>query len=273
MNLTLVYPLILGAAIAFAPPLVAQTNLTPYPVAARLYLSAPVVVRGLVKGQSKLAKKDNAGLPPLPADQGRAMLEMELQGALKAPDALPSTLKFLWQGPLDAKAKMPNFKKQILLAFLTSVTANGATGYGLIDVNSIKSWSQAEEAQLRAIASAAQDPAQRGLAIKAVRTAFVTVPEDGNSEPYVHILFDTQNRAPLAAIMTKQTTGWALRTTLTDLDQDAIAVQRQSLLWYHMACGLPASPPPAVANQASDAEKVLAVEAWSAMLEQLGPCR
>jgi hypothetical protein len=275
----LVYPLIFGAATAFASPLVAQqpiappTALMPYPVAARLYLSSPVVARGLIKGQSRLGKAEAATLPPLPPGQGRAMLEVELQTVLKAPDALPAKLKFLWQGPLDAKAKLPNFKKQSLLLFLTPKTRSGVTGYGLSDVNSIRSWSTAEAEQLRAIAVAAQDPAQRGLAIKGVRTAFVTVPEDGNSAAFVHILFATQSGAPLAAILENQGGRWSLRTTLSDLDQDGVAVQPQSLLWYHMACGLPAQPPELVTRQPSEAEQALATQAWQAMLEQLGPCR
>ncbi len=273
MKSILVYPLMLGAAIAFASPLVAQSAVTPYPVAARLYLGSHVVARGLIKSQTKLSKSENATLPALPANQGRALLEAELQSVFKAPDALPAKLKFLWQGPLDAKAKPPNFKKQTLLLFLTQVTANGATGYGLTDINSVRPWGQAEDEQLRVIAAAAQDPAQRGLAIKGVRTAFVTVPEDTNSDAYVHILFATLNNAPLAAILEKQQGKWVLRTTLTDLDQDAVGIQRQSLLWYHMACGLPTEPPATVIQQPSDAESALAREAWSGMLEQLGPCR
>jgi hypothetical protein len=242
-------------------------------VAARLYLASPVVARALVKGQSKLGKKDSAALPPLPAGQGRAMLDVELQGVLKAPDALPARLKFLWQGPLDAKGKVPGFKKQSLLLFLSTATAGGVTGYGLTDIASVRPWSPAEEAQLRSIAVAAQDPGQRGLAIKGVRTTFVTVPEDANSDPYVHILFATQNGAPLAAILEKQRGQWQLRTTITDLDQDAQLIQRQSLLWYHMACGLTVEPPSVVTAQPTDAERALAREAWTGMLEQLGPCR
>jgi hypothetical protein len=277
MKRTFIYPLLLGAATAFASPLAAQpvgtTAVTAYPVAARLYLSSPVVARALVKGQSKLGKKEAAALPPLPPSQGRAMLEVELQGVLKAPDALPAKLKFLWQGPLDAKGKVPGFKKQTLLLFLSTATANGITGYGLTDVNSVRTWTAAEEAQLRAIAAAAQDPAQRGLAIKGVRTTFVTVPENGDSDPFVHILFATQSGAPLAAILEQQGGAWRLRTTITDLDQDAQAIQRQSLLWYHMACGLPAEPPSVVIRQPSAAESDMARAAWTAMLEQLGPCR
>jgi hypothetical protein len=273
MKSNLVYPLMLGAAIAFATPLVAQLAPTPYPVAARLYLNSPVVARGLIKSQSKLGKKETAALPALPPGQGRAMLVAELQTVLKAPDALPAQLKFLWQGPLDAKGKVPGFKKQTLLLFLTPVTANGVTGYGLSDINSVRPWQPAEDTQLRAIATAAQDPAQRGLAIKGVRTTFVTLPGDANSDPYVHILFATMSDAPLAAILEKQSGKWVLRTTMTDLDQDAAAIERQSLLWYHMACGLPAAPPSNVIKQPTEAESALAREAWSGMLEQLGPCR
>jgi hypothetical protein len=272
---TLVYPFLLGAAIALAaPPASGLAASTPYPQAARLYLAAPVVAKGLVRGQSKLGKKEAASLPPLPMGQGRAFIEVELQGVLKAPTPLPARLKFLWQGPLDAKGKIPNFKKQTLLMFLSTATVNGVTGYGLTDVGSIKPWSVEEEAQLRAIASAAQDPAQRGLAIKGVRSTFVTQPET-DSDPFVHILFSTQNGAPLAAILEKNRTNstWSLRTTLTDLDQDAMPVQNQSLLWYHMACGLPAAPPQIVEQQPTPGEVALARAAWNAMLELLGPCR
>jgi hypothetical protein len=72
--------------------------------------------------------------------------------------------------------------------------------------------------------------------------------------------------------MEKQNGTWLLRTTVTDLDQDAQAIQRQSLLWYHMACGLPAEPPPLVTSQPSEAESAMARAAWAGMLEQLGPC-
>jgi hypothetical protein len=276
----LVYPLIFGAATAFASPLAAQqpmatapAYLTPYPVATRLYLASPVVARGLIKGQSKIGKKEAATLPLLPINQGRAMLEADLQTVLKAPDALPAKLRFLWQGPLDANGKLPNFKKQTLLLFLTTRTVNGMTGYGLTDMNSVLTWNAAEAEQLRAIAVAAHDPAQRGLAIKSVRTTFVTVPEDANSSAFVHILFATQSGTPLAAILENQGGRWSLRTTLTDLDQDAVEVKQQSLLWYHMACGLPSQPPALVIQQPSEPEQALARQAWQAMLEQLGPCR
>jgi hypothetical protein len=276
MKLTLVYPLLCLAAIVFVNSLAAQPALpatTPYSVATRLYLNSPIVARGLVVSQTKISKQQAATLPLLENSQGRLMLEVELQNVLKAPNILPQKLKFLWQGPLDARAKLPNLKKQTLLLFLTSVTTNGATGYGLTDVNSIWPWTDAEDAQLRAIATAAQDPAQRGLAIKNVRTAFVTIAENSNSNPYVHILFATLNNAPLTVILEKRSNKWYLRTTLTDLDQDAVSVGRQTLLWYHMACGLPVKPPTVVIDQPTDQERRLAADAWNGMLEQLGSCR
>jgi hypothetical protein len=276
------YRLVPLAAILFATGAIAAPPPVPAPVPAaqsyatlaRLYLVSPIVARAQVRAEAKIGRKESALLPPLPAGQGRQWLTIDVQNVLKAPAALPARIGLLWQGPLDPGNKLPKWRKKSLILFMTSAASpGGATSYGMSEVGAAFGWTDGDEALLRQIASEASDPAKLGLAIRSLRSAFVTLADGDTSGRYVHFLFQTAVGQPLVAIVDQQRNQWRLRTTTTDLDQDATPVLPGTLLWYHLACGLPQTPPEAATRQATTEESQLAAAAWTAMLATLGPCR
>ena len=276
MTLAPLYRLVCAAAILIASGQAVAAPAPPpppppqsYAQLARLYLASPIVLRAQVKSEAKLSKKTLAAMEPLPPQQGRLMLGVEIQSVLKAPQALPAQMSFLWQGPLDANGKLPKLRKSSRLFFLMP-TGPSVT---LVEVGAAPLWSSADEETLRAIGREASDPVAVGLAPGALRLATVTPADGDRSSPFVHFLFETRGGSNLVAILERADGRWLLRTTTSDLDQDARPVPPNSLLWYHLACGLPAAPPDPVSRQASAEDAALAREAWAGMLADLGPCR
>jgi hypothetical protein len=253
-----------AAAPVPAPPLPARQS---YAEMARLYLASPIIVRAQVRNESKLSKAEAALLAPVPAGQARQWLTVDLQSALKAPDMMPARVRFLWQGELAANGKPPKLKKQSMLLFLRQVeTAGDNPSFGLTEIGAALPWTDGDEAHLRSVAL------EYGLSVKGMRQVFVTLSDGDTSARFVHFLFETRNGAPLVAIVEEQGQQWQMRTTTTDLDQDAQAVKPETLLWYHLACGLDLQAPDAVRRLPDRDERAFAERAWQAMHNLLGPC-
>ncbi|MFN3591817.1 MAG: hypothetical protein ACK4TG_06490, partial [Thermaurantiacus sp.] len=63
---------------------------------ADLSIASPIILRADVTRVRPLGRRDAPDVPP---GEVRALVEASLVNVLKAPDAVPGTARWLWQGP------------------------------------------------------------------------------------------------------------------------------------------------------------------------------
>lgn len=266
------------AASGCTVPLVAQS---PIPATARatggaptfadlaaLADDAPLAVRAKVKDQAMVPAERAPGLA---AGHARLYIEAQTVALLAGATALPESLRYLVDVPLDAKGKPPKLKKQEVILFARTVA--GRTGeLQLVSPAAQLAWSAPLEARLRPILTAlvAADAPPRVTGVRDVLSSVGNLA--GESE--TQIFLNTAGSEP-AALTVVRRPGMAPRwgVSWTELvDQAAAPAQRDTLPWFRLACSLPPALP-ASANVASDpADRARAVQDYRFVIEQLGPC-
>jgi hypothetical protein len=265
--------LAVACLVAASSPLCAAEPAAPAPAPsyadlAGLAEGAPLVVRVKVKDQAAVPAERAPGLAP-----GHARLYVEAQtlALLAGSAALPESLRYLVDVPLDAKGKAPKLKKQEFVLFARPVA--GRPGEVQLTGPRAQLASTAElEARLRPVLAAvlAADAPPRVIGVRDVLSSAGNLA--GESE--TQIFLATARNEP-AALTVVRRPGMAPRwgVSWTELvDQSAEAPEPDTLAWYRLACALPRALP-AGANLAGDpADRARAAQDYRFVLEQLGPC-
>jgi hypothetical protein len=134
-------------------------------------------------------------------------------------------------------------------------------------------WTPDVEARLRALVTelVAADAAPR---IAGVANAFhVPGSLPGESETQIFLTTDSADPASLSILRRPgEAPRWAV--SLGDIVDEAAAVPApDTLLWYRLACGLPATLPDTATAALTPAEAAAARADYGVVLEGLGPCR
>ncbi len=240
------------------PPVMPGAN---YVVLADLTLNAPVIVKAGITRTRRIKPKDAPGLAP---GRARLLLEMQVEAALVARSAVPAKLEWLWDVPLDARGKLPSLKGQSVLAFLQQPAADGQAR--LMAGPAMQAWNPALESRVRAIATEAA--AGTVPKITGVSNGFRvqgTIAGEAESQFFL----TTADARPLTmVVLDRPGQRRQISVASTDIiDESAIKVQPETLLWYSLACFLPASLP----ARAGGADPALAA-AWSSAIDSLGKC-
>lgn len=227
---------------------------------ADLTLAAPVVVRATISSTERISPSDSPGLAP---GKARLLVRVQVAAALLAPGVIPATLNFLADLPLDPKGKVPKPKGETVLLFLSAVAPDGKAQ--LTSGGGRRDWSAADEATVRAIAAERAGglvPVVTGVA-SGFRAAGTVA---GESES--QFFLSTADGRGITLVVTERP-GEARKVAVARgdvIDDSAAPVQRETLLWYRLACGLPAALPAKAAGDAA-----LAAD-YAAALASLGPC-
>ncbi len=254
MRLFFLKAMVLSGVAAAAPTLAGYADL------ADLTLASPIVVRATIAGTERITDRDSPGLAP---GRARLLVKVGVDAALLAPGAIPAALNYLWDAPLDARGRPPKPKGQPVLLFLAEAAADGKAR--LVAGSGQRSWSADDEATVRAIAAEARTravPVVTGID-NGFRAAG-TVPGESESQFFL----TTADGRGITMIVTERP-GVPRRVAVARgdiIDESAAPVQRDTLLWYRLACGLPAALPPKAA-----ADPALAAD-YAAALASLGPC-
>ncbi len=251
-------------------PLVALLVLVAAPVQAApafadladLTIAAPVIVTGSIAKAGTVSAKDSPGAP---AGSVRMLLTVAVDAALVAPGPVPPRLSWLWDAPLDAKGKPPKPKAMRILAFLAPPDAEGQSR--LVGRLAQQPWDAALEAQVRSLAAAV-----RSGSVPVVTGVTNGFRADGNvkGESEAQFFLATADAKPLTLIVQARP-GEARRVLVARgemIDESAAErVQKDTLLWYRLACFLPARLPAAAGGR----DAALAAD-WRAAMASLGPC-
>lgn len=250
------------AAVVLPSPVPVSDRLNSYSDVAELALASPVIVRASIIRTVRITGPAAAGVA---AGRTRLLVTAAISNVLVAPGALTGSLQWLWDAPTDAQGRIPAANGLDMLVFLARPTAAGGTR--LMSRRSQQIWDPALSDRVLALAGAARSGSVP--VIGGVSNGFRaegTVPGESESQYFLV----TADARPLTLIV-QYRPGEKRRVLLAqgDIVDDSAAakVQPETLLWYRLACFLPAALP----AEAGGDDPALARD-WRGALDSIGPC-
>lgn len=270
--MSLRHPILAAAALAMLGlgPAQAQTaTVEGFADVADLAIGAPVVLRAAILKGEKLSKKEAPDVAP---GRVRMLIEAQVQGVLTSREPVPARIQYLWEGALDARGKPPKLKGLPVLLFLQRV--QGREGqYQLTSRNGQIAWTPRSEAAARRVLTDLRLPEVRDLRITGIGSAFHvrgSIPGEAESQ----IFLNTASGRPVSlVVLSRPGQAKSFSVALSDVIDDAAAsVPRDTLMWYRLACSLPATiPMPAVDELAAEDRQAVADD-YGFVRNSLGAC-
>ena len=263
------------ACLALAAPAAGQMPASPtasgspgYADLVDLVLAAPVVVDATVKSTARIKGAEAAGVGP---GRQRLYVQADVLALIRGADGLPPRVGYLLDVGPDARGRLPKLKKLRVLALARSVPASPGQ-LQLVAPDAQLPWSADVDARVRAIVRAvvATDAAP---AVTGIGNAFHVagaLPGEGETQVFV----TTADGTPMSLTVLRrpgERPRWAVALSEV-VDEAAGPPPRETLLWYRLACGLPATlPERATATlSAEDAQRASADYAF--VQSELGAC-
>ncbi|MEA3050625.1 MAG: hypothetical protein QOG84_2461 [Sphingomonadales bacterium] len=263
---------LLAMLAAAAPPPPGDSRAAPaltYADAADLALAAPVAAQVRIAEAEALKDEQAAGVPPGVA---RFYVAADMVSLIRAPQPLPARVAYLVDLPRDAKGKAAKLRKGTEFLILAAPVPGRPNELRLIAPDAQLPFTPAEAERLRAIVREAAGSAAPPR-ITGIGKAF-HVPGAIPGESETQIFLQTADGRPVSLSVLRrpgQTPQWAV--ALSEIvDEAAAPPAPNTLLWYRLACTLPARLPAQSLGEA-DADGAAAIEAdYRLVLERLGPC-
>ena len=235
---------------------------------ADLALAAPVVAHVRVADSQRLAA-DQA--PGLAAGRTRFFIQADVVSLIRGAQGLPQRVRYLADLPNDGGRPSKLAKKSEYLIMAQPVPGR-AGELRLVGPEAQLPYSRAEAGRLRAFLQEATRP-DAAPAIIGIGKAFHvpgTLPGEGETQ----IFLQGADQRPLSLNILRrpgEVPSWSV--ALSEIvDEAAAAPRRDTLLWYRLACTLPARLPQQSLAEA-DPGQVRAIEAdYRVVMQQLGPC-
>jgi len=246
----------------------AETSSVGYVALVRLADASPQVMRVQVK-KATVIEPERA--PDVPATMARLFVEAQVLNLIRGKAGVSESIRYLVDVPRDARGKVPKLKKQQFLLFARPGTRPGEVQ--LVAKDAQIPWTAANEAQVRTIVTDLVTPGAPP-AIRGIREA-LHVRGNLQGEGETQIFLATANGDPVSITVLRRpglAARWAV--SLTEIVDEAAAPPRKgTLLWYRLACSLPAQIPARALVSDTPADNDLARRDYNFVLEQLGPCR
>jgi len=272
----LAFPLF--AALAFAPaslsaqtpparpaatPAYAATAYT-YADLADLAVNAPVVIDAQIKSAIRIEQGAPAGM-------ARFYVEANVRALIRGPAGSPALINYVADVPLDARGKPPKLKKMRVL-LLARLVPGKPGALQLIAPHAQITWNQPVDTQLRAIltelTTAGAPPRMTGI-----RSAFhVPGTVQGEGETQIFLQTETGNQVSFSILRRPgEIARWSV--ALGEIVDEAAGPPKPgSLLWYRLACSLPAQLPERAIDPGDPANAARAREDYRVVRDGLGPC-
>ncbi|MCA1748567.1 MAG: hypothetical protein ABR601_06370 [Parasphingopyxis sp.] len=270
MRLFALLPVVCGAAFAIAPLAAQPTEDPQYSFAdlADAALGAPVVALAEIDDAIRLRDERAVGVP---AGHVRYYVEADLLNLIRSDRTVPGRIRYLIDMPLDADGGRPDIEDRQVLLMLEPVQGRPGemrlvSRHGQID------WTPEREQVVRGLLAEAADPAAPG-AVTGIGNIF-SVPGTLPGENETQIFLATADGRPVSLSVLRrpgQQPRWnvSLGEVVT---QSLPPPEPETLLWYRLACSLPAQVP-ASALETMDAGQVERARAdYALVLRDLGPC-
>jgi hypothetical protein len=235
---------------------------------AELVIASPLVIDATIRSTSRIKGAEAASVPPGVA---RFYVDADVTALVRGPGAIPPRVGYLLDAPLDPNGRVPKYKKSRVLLFARPV-AGRADQIQLVTPGAQRAWSPAANELARKIVGelvASDAPPD----ITGIGNAF-HVPGSLPGEGETQVFLTTADRRPVSLSVLRrpgEPPRWAV--ALSEIvDDSAGPPQRDTLLWYRLACGLPRDLPERSTAAISPEDAAKAREDYSFVLQQLGPC-
>jgi hypothetical protein len=267
-----------AVAASVATSLAAQQAPAPAPAAAPapayasvadLVTASPLVIDATIRSESRIKGAEAAGVA---AGQARFYVEADVAQLIRGTAAIPTRIGWLVDVPLDSRGRAPKLKKRRVLVFARPVSGQ-AGQVQLVTPGAQLDWSPATEALVRRIATEA-NAADAPPVVTGVRSAF-HVPGSLPGEGETQIFLTTEGGRPAALSVLRrpgEQPRWSVALSEI-IDDGATAPARDTLLWYRLACALPATLPEAATAAIEPADADQARADYAFVIAELGPCR
>jgi hypothetical protein len=263
------------AALAAAVPAHAQPenqqglqNLT-YADLADLGAGAPVVAHLRLRGSDRLDAREATTVRP---GHTRFEIEAELVALIRGTGGMPAQVRYLVDLPNDSRGRPPRItRRSEFLVFATRVP-NRPDELRLVTADAQIPWSPAAAETLRGIvreAAAAGAPPR----IVGIGRAF-SVPGNLPGERETQFFLLTADQRPISLTVLRRP-GEQVRWSVAlgeIVDEGAGPPPPNTLLWYRLACTLPARLPADALSEASAEERPAIEEDYRVIRTGLGSC-
>lgn len=239
-----------------------------YVTLAGLADTAPQVLRVQIKDTTVV---DPERAPDVPTNMARLFVEAQVLNLIRGKAGVSESIRYLVDVPRDARGKVPKLKKAQFLLFARPGGRPGEVQ--LVAKNAQIPWTADVEQQVRTIVTELVTPGAPPT-IRGIREA-LHVRGNLQGEGETQIFLATANGDPVSISVLRRpglAARWAV--SLTEIvDEAASPPGRGTLLWYRLACSLPAQIPQRALVSDTPADNDLARRDYNFVLEQLGPCR
>lgn len=233
-----------------------------------LVIAAPVIADATIRSAIRLKGDEAAGVAP---GFTRYYVEADIGALVRGAGGLPPRIGYLVDIAPDSSGRLAKLKKTRVILFGRPV-ANRPDQIQLVAPDAQISWTPAEDARVRAVARAlvATDAPP---VITGIGNAF-HVPGALPGEGETQVFLTTANGAPVSLTVLRrpgEQPRWAV--ALSEIvDEAAAPPARDTLLWYRLACALPADLPERSTASLAEADAGIARDDYHFILSQLGPC-
>ncbi|MDB5688541.1 MAG: hypothetical protein JWL91_417 [Sphingomonas bacterium] len=260
----------LGAAPAHAAPVPEIFLARPltYADMADLALAAPIVAGVEILKATQLKKAAAVGVP---AGQTRFYVEAQVKALIRGRDGLPGQVRYLVDTDPDARGRPAKLRKARAIVLAQPVPER-AGELRLARPYAQLPWSEPIERLLRAILTEANGPTPPPR-VTGVTGAF-HVPGTLPGESETQIFLSTVSGRPVSLSVLRrpgEAPRWAVATGEM-IDEAAAPPQRDTLLWYGLACFLPDALPAASTANLADQAAGAAQADYALVRQGLGPC-
>ncbi|WP_242137598.1 hypothetical protein [Sphingomonas sp. TREG-RG-20F-R18-01] len=244
-----------------------QAPAIPYADYADLVVAAPVIVDATIRSDVRLKP---AEAPDVPQNAARLYVEADVTALIRGTGAVPPRIGYTIDVPLDAHGRPPRYRKTRVLLFARGV-ANNQGQIQLVRSDAQRNWTPAADALTRQIVREVLAP-DTPPTVTGVGNAFFTagdLPGDGETQ----IFLTTADSRPISLNVLRkagQPPRWSVALTEV-VDQAAPPPAARTLLWYRLACSLPATLPD-TALHGSEGDNAIVREDYATILSGLGAC-
>jgi hypothetical protein len=262
-----------GLAAVMAQPVESQNVPPPstasYADLADLALPAPFVAHVRVADTDLLAPSEATNVAP---GYRRFLIEAIVTALIRGPAASPQRVSYLIDLPNDARGRPARIRKRDELLVFARVAGNQPGEIRLVAPDGQIPYSPALADQLRELlreASASNAPPR----ITGIVRAF-HVPGSLAGESETQFFLQTADERPISLNVLRrpgEQPRWSV--ALGEIVDDAAAApEPNSLLWYHLACGLPSTLPRRALEEAGPDEARAIQGDYRLILDRLGAC-
>jgi len=229
---------------------------------------APVAADVQIRESIRLKGADAAGVPPGTA---RFFLVADVLSLLRGAQGLPGQVRFLADFPLDASNRAPRLKKARFL-LLGALVPGKPGGLRLVAPGALMAWTAERDARLRGVLTemVARDAPPR---VTGIGHAF-HVPGSLPGESETQIFLTTADNRPVSLSILRrpgEEPRWSV--ALGEMvDEAAKPPAPDTLLWYRLACFLPATLPDSATDDLSPADAEAARADYALVTAGLGSC-